>query len=502
MHIIDVNTSFGKRVDPDPRYSLHGLVEELDRHEVACGLAYSQQGVDYDPRAANAEAITAGRSHPQIIPVCTIDPRDSLGWEAELKRCLAASVRAVRFFPVEQGWSVNSVWFRRMLRRLSGTNLCLIFSTASRWELPGEIAEATMHTGLPVVLTDTSYSNMAEMIAVMKEFTHVCAETNCLASVRAVEIMAEAVGAERLLYGSGAPARPMQKGLNQVLEADLSDDDKAAILGGNATRLLGIPQERLAGRPQITGLAPRMFDERIIDVHTHLGYWRFPIHDEDYDPTAMIERMRQCNVSHSVVSTYEAMRYDMAAGNRKLADAIEGHRELLGYVELSPYDVAASCAEMDKYYALPNFVGCEVELNHNPSPTAGDAMRQLMAEIAKRGRPVLFMPAGPDDAPAERQLARENPGLTIIHAHGFDAGWAGVVADTPNISVEFCATRPSHHDIRDAIQRLGPERVLFGSDQTLLSVAAAVGLYLDAQLTADERRLVLHENAGRIFKLS
>lgn len=124
-----------------------------------------------------------------------------------------------------------------------------------------------------------------------------------------------------------------------------------------------------------------------------------------------------------------------------------------------------------------------------------------MAEIAKRGKPVLFMPAGPYDAPAERELALQNPNLTIIHAHGMDIHWARVVADVPNICVEFNRSAPSHHEIRDCLRVLGPHRLMFGSDQTLLSVGASIGLYLDAGLNVSERRLILHENARRAFRL-
>jgi predicted TIM-barrel fold metal-dependent hydrolase len=222
---------------------------------------------------------------------------------------------------------------------------------------------------------------------------------------------------------------------------------------------------------------------------------------ECYDPTQMLARMRRFGITRSVLSSYEGMRYDMAAANRALAAAIEGHPELLGYVELNPHQLAASCAEMDRYFQLPNFVGVEVELIHTVHPTASPEVKQLTAEIARQGRPVLFMAASRDDAAAMRDLARANPSLPIILAHGIDVHWARVIADTPNLYVEFCASRPNNYDIRDSLALLGPERLLFGSDQTLLSVGAAVGLYWDAGLTAHERRLILGENARRIFDL-
>jgi predicted TIM-barrel fold metal-dependent hydrolase len=53
------------------------------------------------------------------------------------------------------------------------------------------------------------------------------------------EAAARMLGPGRVLYGSDAPGRSMAAQLGKVLGADLPDDAKAAILGGNLRRLLG-----------------------------------------------------------------------------------------------------------------------------------------------------------------------------------------------------------------------------------------------------------------------
>lgn len=501
--IIDINTSLGKRVDPDPRYSADALIAQLRSHGITRALAYSQRAVEYDPRGGNREILETAGKRPELLAAAVVDARDIMGLDAELEFYDQAGAVAIRFVPEKQGWSISSRRFRRILEKVPALKnirfICL--STAGQaWNLMEEAARMARDLELPLLLADVRYDNMAEAICVLQEYPGVCADTNWLSSIDAVKVMVKEVGAHKLLYGSAFPANSIQKSLNQVLEADLPDGDKTAILAGNAVKLLGLKESLDRPAPDHL-LMPRRFDEEAIDVHSHLGYWRYPIPNDDYDPRGMLARMARYGIKYSVVSTYEAMRYDVSGGNRKLAAAIAPHRNLFGYVELHPHNLDLSCAELDTYYQSPQFVGCELELTHIPGSLAQDSVRQLLGEVARRGRPVLLKPGEGDTGLEEKKIAAEFPDLIVIHAHGFDSAWAEMVKDAPNILVEFNSSRACHYDVRDALDILGPERVLFGTDQTLLSVGAAVGLYLDAEMTPLERKKVMSENARRIFRL-
>jgi predicted TIM-barrel fold metal-dependent hydrolase len=503
MFVIDCHSFWGKRVASDPRYTPDALRENLTRHSVAVTFAFSQRGLDYDSRTANREVLAVRQETPWVQPIAVLNPRDAPGFEAEFEFCRDAGIHAFRFFPGSQNWSVQSTLFRRQLKLISGSPSVLMFSSIDSytgWEIPSQIAAVTADLGVPVIFVDTFYANMFEVLSTLREFPHTYIETNSLATTDALDTVVGEVGPARVLYGSSAPLRPMQKALNQILDARLPTADKAAILGGNAARLFHLDPTLWTGRPTLTNDQPARFDEPAIDVHSHLGYWQRPPY-EDYTPDGMLRRMKQFNIRTGIVSAYESMRYDIAAGNRAIAAAIEGHPELKGCVELNPHQLELSCDEMDRYFAQPNFVGVEIELSHIPAPTAGPQVKKLIEAIARRGKPILFLPAGGGDALAERDLARAHPHLAFIHAHGFDPDWARIVADTPNIHVEFCLSRPSHHHLRECLDILGPERILFGTDQTLLSVASQVGLYLDADLSPRERRLILHDNACRLYHL-
>jgi len=504
-HILDINTVFGRRLDPDPRYGADALAADLARHQVACALTCSQQGVDYSPGAGNSEALAAARRHPNLIAIGTLNPRDTFGWKAEADRCFAEGIRVFRFFPRTQGWAPASQAFMEILHYLHQRRAIVMVGISEwggEWNTVADVARVTAPLGLPVILAETYYANKPEVVPLMRLHKHLHADTSFLATVDEVASLANAVGYQRLLYGSAAPWHPMQKALNQVLDADLPIAWKRAILGGNAARLLKLKPRHFTGCPALPSLDPVGFNEPIIDVHSHLGLWMTGLYLENYDPSCMLARMRKAGISHSIISSCEGIRYDIASGNRALVDAIHGHPELLGMIELDPRQYGLSCSEMDRYYRHPKVVACELELSHLACPTGSPEVSKLMKVIARHGKPVLFMAQqGDADVEAEIKLARAHPKLTIVHAHGADPAWARAVKDTPNLCIEYCFSRTTHHRVREGIDILGPERVLFGSDQTLLSPSGQIGLYHDACLNARERELILHANARRIYRL-
>ncbi|MEI7435328.1 MAG: amidohydrolase family protein [bacterium] len=503
--VIDINTVFGLRVNSDPRYEPAALSASLTAHQVALAFTCSRLGVDYFAPLGNTATIEACRHFPNLSPVAVVNPRDSFIWQADVDRCLSEGIRLFRFFPRTQGWSPTSRAFRDIVSYLASRKAIIIASVSElggEWDTARALAEATDGLEIPLIFAEAYYSTLPEVLALMKDHRQIYADTSFLATINSVEQIADAVGYNRLLYGSAAPWHPMQKSLNQVLEARIPDAQKQAILGGTAMQLLGLPATMFADTPSLASLEPLSFDQPVIDIHSHLGCFAIPVRQEDHNPAGMLERMRRLGITRSILSSAESLRYDVASGNRKIAGAIEGHPGLYGMVELDPWHLDLSCAEMDRYLSRPDFAAVEIELSHIACPTGSPQVRALMTEIARRGKPVLFMPhMGDADVEAEIELARANPSLTIVHAHGAEPEWARAVKNTPNICVEYCFSRTTHHRLREGIDILGPERVLFGSDQILLSPAGQIGLYYDANLSPRERQLIMHDNARRLYRL-
>ncbi len=98
-------------------------------------------------------------------------------------------------------------------------------------------------------------------------------------------------------------------------------------------------------------------------------------------------------------------------------------------------------------------------------------------------------------------LARRYPELKIIMAHmalrwreGCDA-----VADCPNIYVDTSGMDPELGSVEYAVQKLGVERVLYGSDAPGRDVLCQIGRVMAADISEEDRVKILRANSERLL---
>lgn len=497
MSVIDVNGAVGRL--PRTGRGLDGaaLAAEATRHGIGLVLAYSLRGALYEPVSGNRESREAAEAHPAIVPVATLDPRRHIGLEDEVEQLAKQGFAAVRFFPGRQGWSVGSQAFRRCLEALAPYGLPVFIEADGSMELD-EVARVTEEYGLPCVLVGLDYALMAEGLAVAARHSHVLLETHRLATPGAIRLAVNEIGPHRLLFGTGLPERPAGSALNAVWCAEISEDERRLVLGGAARRLMPLP-DPLPAAP----LGALDYAGRIVDVHAHLGEWPYPLAPVGVaDLEAACDRFR---IDTVVISSVLAIKYDMQRGNAELAAAIEGRPRLLGYVVLDPNDLDGSTQELDRWLRHPQFVGVKIHCEYARRPTASAEVRRLVAEVARRGVPLLIHNDGPDWPGALAALAAEHPTLPLIVAHGVLPPYSvdrvcQALRDSPNAHLEFASTFPVPGAIERARDFLGVERLPFGSDYNLIDTAYVLGTYASAELTPAERVRVMHDNGWRLFR--
>ncbi|SHK73476.1 Amidohydrolase [Pseudonocardia thermophila] len=263
FHVIDIHNHVGALVSSGHGHAVADLDEEVTRRAAVLAERGVDQAVviashDYlrpdgiaDNRRVN-DAIAAVRDRrSDLFPAAVgiVEPLNGERGLAELERCRSElGLVGISFHTRMQGVSVDSVWVRRYLERMGELGLVPFIhsigesSSEALWKidvLAGDFPD--LDIVVLDVLSTFEQSQFVPYVAERRPNLHF--DTALAHGVGFALNLIKRVGAERVLYGSdlysaasGVPA--LTELLADLVAAPLTDAEKAAVLGGNAARLL------------------------------------------------------------------------------------------------------------------------------------------------------------------------------------------------------------------------------------------------------------------------
>ncbi|MBN1641639.1 MAG: amidohydrolase family protein [Anaerolineae bacterium] len=240
----------------------------------------------------------------------------------------------------------------------------------------------------------------------------------------------------------------------------------------------------------------------IVDVHEHVGPW--PFAGKWGGIELNLELMARRGIDAAVITSGEAIVDDMVGGNRRLFDDIAGHEGLYGYVTVQPRMLELSAREIETYLEHPQFAGCKIHTSYSATPMGAPRMDVLFALLEGYGKPVLIHTWGAGEVRALAGLAERYPRLPVVVAHAGGDAWREAIEAARvqrNLYLDFALSHPERGRIERAVAALGPEQVVFGTDATLFDPLYMLSCFAEAEITDDERALVMGGNAIRIFGL-
>lgn len=249
----------------------------------------------------------------------------------------------------------------------------------------------------------------------------------------------------------------------------------------------------------------------IIDSHVHakqVDPWRSddPVADLATDATRV-------GISTMITSVLGLGSYlatptadDLVVANGWASEIVAGNAGFAGLVYCSPDHVDVSLELMRRHIAEGPFVGIKLWIARKASDPALDPIVSYAAEL---GVPVLqhawYKTVGQlpgESTPADvAHLAARHPDATIQMAHLSGCGERGVldIADLPNVVVDTCGGDPEDGMVDFALEHLGAERILYGSDAPGRDFGVQLSRVLAAGLDDDQLRAVLAGNARRLY---
>jgi predicted TIM-barrel fold metal-dependent hydrolase len=244
----------------------------------------------------------------------------------------------------------------------------------------------------------------------------------------------------------------------------------------------------------------------IIDCEVHIGRFKG-------DPYTWLEGPVDAAQLLGVMDRYAIDRAIVMAPteqfpkNEVLAAAIRGQPRLLSFAVVNPFDADDGVVELKRAVTAWGMRGLKLMPLRHGYEIDGDAALPLMTAAAELGIAVsIHSGAAQFCLPWQiARLARRFPTVPVIMDH---MGWRyyvdgaiDVALEQPNIYLETALVGMPGY-IRMAVDKLGPERVIYGSDYPTGHPSSMLANIDAANLKPADKALVLGGNLARVLRLS
>jgi predicted TIM-barrel fold metal-dependent hydrolase len=237
--VFDANVALGRR--HDRRVSVdspEGTVSEMARAGIQRALVYSPHAVNFDSRDGNNLLLETIEGHdglvPQFVGNPTFDNLDEFSAEIEER-----SIRSVRLAPKSHKYPFRDWIVGEWLEWMGSENLPVWLDAAN--VDPSELHDTMEgHPNVNVLLAEVHYSHLPWAMPLLKSLPNAYVEISRFVSVDGVARLLDAVGADRILFGSRFPESSMAPQLYSLHLNGLSNEVLGAICAGNLERLLGL----------------------------------------------------------------------------------------------------------------------------------------------------------------------------------------------------------------------------------------------------------------------
>jgi predicted TIM-barrel fold metal-dependent hydrolase len=241
----------------------------------------------------------------------------------------------------------------------------------------------------------------------------------------------------------------------------------------------------------------------IVDAHLHVD--DIPALGWKLDASECIRRMDEAGIERGVVMTIVDAPEVNPDALELVAEACGRHPGRLdAFARIHPWYGDASVALLERAFGL-GFKGLKLHPVSTLAHPSGEDTLRLIRVAAAHGAPTLFH-CGDEPMATPLTVARAAeacPDATVILGHMggyFHVDEAIAVAERHDNVVLETSAMPYPAKIREAVERIGPERVLYASDGPACSPRIEVEKVRRARLTAEAERLVFAENTVRLLE--
>lgn len=259
----------------------------------------------------------------------------------------------------------------------------------------------------------------------------------------------------------------------------------------------------LAGRP------PE--GELVIDIHAHVDSWSVPTAGVPFWPRSAQELLAasdRVGVRCSVFSHLDALRStlatDLEAAHRDTESVVRrSEGRLAAHLVLHPHFSRATLERLERLVPGEIFVGAKLHGELHDVRLQSKVLSPFFEQCQRLKLSVLVHLHPADGVGELATIAARYPRLNFLIAHlrPLPAEAGPLFAAHRNLFTDTSLSSSRPGAIEEFIAATGPDRLLYGSDATYLSVGAQFSKLALSGLAPEVKRRVFARNALRAFPL-
>ncbi len=513
----------GKRMGELQNYihSVDDIASEMRRCGIHGALLTHTLSREYDPVVGNELLLKEIGGRKNFAPCFVVRP-DDLGEFPPVEKYLDGhDIRAVRLYPKTQMYGFDDFTCGKIFDNLEHREIPLFieggrrfvpsFNQASIEELD---RVCSAHPKLRIVLQGSRWDGMREVFFLMKKHANIMLEFSSQQVNRGFEFFVRHFGAKRLIFGTQFPVMSIGAARTFLDYADIKDDERRLIASVNLAELLKVPipdgevDNDKGDRILVAVKSGKPLSEfNVIDAHAHIvpegehvAY--SPILFSGADD--MVKGDGRLGIRKTCVSEWLGLWLDHDRGNEATFDAMTRYPDhFVGYGAFDPTIVKDWDRLLNHWYLKRRFVGIKPYYPRTEIPYNSQKWHPLFSFGDRHKLFVLLHPSDHFVSEVE-EIAVRYPNLRMLLAHsGMSFKHASEVSELAkaheNVYLELTFTDVADGVIEFMAEKVGGEKILFGTDQPMRDASPQLGWVAYSRISESDKVKILGKNMEGIL---
>jgi uncharacterized protein len=247
----------------------------------------------------------------------------------------------------------------------------------------------------------------------------------------------------------------------------------------------------------------------ICDAHAHMGpYFNFLV-NEDGSPEAMVRSMDRLGIDVSIVSPHIAITCDYREGNRHAYEAAEQFPgRIVPFVVVNPnYPIAEIEAEIARWDQR-GITAFKFHASLHGTDTMHEGYRPAYEYADAHSLPILSHSWTGEGGRTKviETLCERYPSVQFVNAHS-SSGWevidgaCALAEQFDRVWLDLTGSRLVCGGLERMVERVGAERILWGTDSPFIDPRPGLGRMLCADVSDEDKRKMLGLNAKQLYRL-